>query len=246
MSARPPQRVLPTLQPDDRPYAGWLSISLDIVNEGLVGNTQGNDRRYRNSIGLRFGIVGPSSLGEDLQKFWHDVCDCQEPQGWDLQLENELGFIYALSHERQLVRNDISETWSYDVIGSAQAAIGNVYSGAELGGIVRLGYNLDTRWSAKTMADVSYDAGGIDSNPGFFLMAGLIGRYVARDIFVDGNTWRDSHSVDRTPFVSDQMLGLGMHWKHLELRVTMTRRSEQYSSQAGPTRFGSVVLVWKP
>ncbi len=116
----------------------------------------------------------------------------------------------------------------------------------ELGAIVRLGYNLNTRWSAKTMADIGYDAAGIDSNPGFFLMAGLTGRYVARDIFVDGNTWRDSHSVDRTPFVSDQMLGLGMHWKHLELRVTMTRRTDQYSSQAETTRFGSVVIVWKP
>ena len=150
------------------------------------------------------------------------------------------------AHDRQLVRHDLSATWSIDVIGSAQAAIGNIYSGAELGAIVRLGYHLNARWSAKTMADIGYDANGIDANPGFFLMAGLTGRYVARDIFVDGNTWRDSHSVDRTPFVADQMLGLGMHWKRLELRVTMTRRSDQYSSQAGATRFGSVVLVWKP
>jgi hypothetical protein len=78
------------------------------------------------------------------------------------------------------------------------------------------------------------------------LFAGLAGRYVARDIFVDGNTWRDSHSVSRTPFVSDQMLGLGIHWNHLEIRVTMTRRTDQYRSQAAATRFGSVVFVWKP
>ncbi len=242
----PDDITIPTLQADDRPYAGYLSTSLDIVNESLIKNTNGNDRRYRNSVGLRFGIVGPASFGEDLQKAWHKVCDCTEPQGWDLQLGNELGFVYSLAHDRQLVRHDLSETWSIDVIGSAQAAIGNIYSGVELGGIVRLGYNLNTRWSAKTMADIGYDANGIDANPGFFLMAGLTGRYVARDIFVDGNTWRDSHSVDRTPFVADQMLGFGMHWKRLELRVTMTRRTNQYSSQAGATRFGSVVFVWKP
>ena len=242
----PDDITIPTLQLDDRPYAGWLSTSLDIVNETLISNTNGNDRRYRNSVGLRFGIVGPSSFGEDLQKFWHRVCDCQDPQGWGLQLRDELGLIYSLSHDRQLIRNDISKTWSYDVIGSAQAAIGNIYSGVELGGFVRLGYNLDSGWSAKTMADSGYDAGGINSDPGFFLFAGLTGRYVARDIFVDGNTWQNSHSVSRTPFVSDQMLGLGMHWNHLELRLTMTRRTDQYRSQAGATRFGSVVLVWKP
>ena len=242
----PDDIAIPTIQPDDRPYAGWLSASLDIVNETVIGDDGGNDTRYRNTVGLRIGIVGPSSLGEDLQKFWHRVCDCTEPQGWDLQLHDEPGFIYSLGHDRQLVRNDFSDSWSYDVIGSAQAAIGNIYSGVELGAIVRLGYNLNTRWATKTMADIGYDDSGIDPNPGFFLFAGLTGRYVARDIFVDGNTWRDSHSVSRTPYVSDQMLGLGFHWKHLEIRLTMTRRTDQYRSQAAPTRFGSVALVWKP
>ena len=242
----PDDITIPTLQPDDRPYAGWLYTTLDIVNETVIANESGDDTHYRNSVGLRVGIVGPSSLGEDLQKLWHGVCDCREPQGWDLQLKDELGFTYSLGHDRRLARNDISDRWSYDVIGSAQAAIGNIYSGVELGGIVRLGYNLSARWAAKTMADTGYDDSGFDSNSGFFLFAGLTGRYVARDIFVDGNTWRESHSVSRTPFVSDAMFGLGIHWKHLELRVTMTRRTEQYRTQAGPTEFGSVVLVWKP
>ncbi len=242
----PDDITIPTLQPDDRAYAGWLSTSLDIVNEALIRDTDGDDRRYRNSVGLRIGVIGPASFGEELQKFWHSVCDCNDPQGWDLQLQNELGFIYSLGHDRQIIRDDISEGWSYDVIGSGQVAIGNIYSGVELGAIVRLGYKLSSRWAAKTMADTSYDDSGIDSDPGFFLFAGLTGRYVARDIFVDGNTWRDSHSVNRTPFVSDQILGMGIRWNHLELRLTMTRRTDQYRSQAGPVRFGSVVLVWKP
>ena len=116
---------IPILQPDDRPYAGWLSTSLDIVNESLISDTKGKDRRYRNSVGLRFGIVGPAAFAEDLQKAWHEICGCQEPQGWDLQLGNELGFVYSLAHDRQLIRKDISERWSIDVIGSAEAAIGN-------------------------------------------------------------------------------------------------------------------------
>lgn len=96
------------------------------------------------------------------------------------------------------------------------------------------------------MADIGYDPSDIGTSPGFFLLAGLTGRYVARDIFVDGNTWRDSHSVGRTPWVSDQILGLGVYWKQLELRMTMTRRTDQYSTQSGTTRFGSVVVVWRP
>ena len=96
------------------------------------------------------------------------------------------------------------------------------------------------------MADIGYDAHRIETSPGFFLIAGLTGRYVARDIFVDGNTWRDSHSVDRTPWVSDQMFGLGMHWNQVEVRFTTTRRTDQFSTQPGTTWFGSVVVVWRP
>ncbi len=242
----PDDTQIAAIQPDDRPYAAWLSTSLEIVNERLVSDVNSSDRYARSSIGLRLGVIGPAAHGEELQRAWHRVCGCSDPQGWDLQLENEPGFVYTLNHDRQLVRHDFSNAWSVDVIGMAEAAIGNVYTGAEVAGTVRFGYNLSPRWQGKTMADIGYDVHDIGSSPGFFLMAGLAGRYVARDIFIDGNTWRDSHSVDRTPWVSDQMLGLGMHWKQAEVRVTMTRRSDQFSTQLGTTWFGSVVVVWRP
>ena len=242
----PDNTAITVIQPDDRPYAGWLSTSLEIVNERRVSDADSNARYARSSIGMRLGIVGPTAHGEELQRAWHRVCNCSDPQGWHLQLENEPGFVYTLNHDRQLVRHDFSASWSMDVIGMAEAAIGNVYTGAELSGTVRLGYNLSPRWQGKTMADIGYDAPRTGTGPGFFLMAALTGRYVARDIFVDGNTWRESHGVDRTPWVSDQILGLGMHWKQLELRMTITRRTDQYSTQSGTTRFGSVVIVWRP
>ena len=242
----PDNTQITVIQPEDRPYASWLSTSIEIVNERLVSDMSSNDRYARSSIGMRIGIVGPAAQGEELQSWWHRVCSCSDPQGWDLQLENEPGFVYTLNHERQLVRHDLSNSWSMDLIGTAEAAIGNVYTGAELAGTVRLGYNLSPRWQGKTMADIGYDVHDIGVSPGFFLMAGLTGRYVAQDIFVDGNTWRDSHSVNRTPWVSDQLLGLGMYWKQLELRATMIRRTDQYSTQSATTWFGSVVVVWRP
>ena len=242
----PDNTQIAVIQTDDRPYAGWLSTSLEIVNERLVSDANSNDRYARSSIGMRLGVVGPAALGEELQTAWHRIRGQSEPQGWDLQLENEPGFVYTLNHERQLVRHDFSDSWSMDVIGTAEAAIGNIYTGAEVAGTVRVGYNLSPHWTGRTMADIGYDVHDIGTSPGFFLMAGLNGRYVARDVFVDGNTWRDSHSVDRTPWVSDQMLGMGMHWKRLEVRATITRRTDQYSTQSGTTLFGSVVIVWKP
>jgi len=71
-------------------------------------------------------------------------------------------------------------------------------------------------------------------------------RLIAHDIFLDGNTWEASHSVNRKPLVYDQTVGFGFNWKQLDINVSYVYRSEQYSNQAGPTRFGSFVLTWRP
>ncbi len=48
---------------------------------------------------IQIGMVGPSSLAEDAQKFIHKVRDLQRPNGWDNQLKDELGL--ALAFERK-------------------------------------------------------------------------------------------------------------------------------------------------
>ena len=42
----------------------------------------------------------------------------------------------------------------------------------------------------------------------WYLFAGLEGRAVFRNIFLDGNTFTDSHSVDSKHFVGDIQAGL--------------------------------------
>lgn len=233
-----------TLQTDERPYAGWLYGFLDVSNEHFDPRSE---LHYRHNVSLRLGVIGPASLGEDLQKLWHGRCDCPEPQGWDHQLENEPGLVFSVGHDRRLLRRDVSDSWSYDLIGSVGGSIGNVYTGADVGGIFRFGWHLDRGWGARTMDDVGFHATPTaGEGAGFFVFAGSRGRYVARDIFLDGNTWEASHSVDRDPLVFDHTVGFGIHWDQFDVNVSYVYRSEQYATQPSPTRFGSFVISWRP
>jgi hypothetical protein len=242
----PDDVTLSTLQEDDRPYAGWLFASLDIVNETDTTLADVRGRHYRNTVGLRAGIVGPSAQGDALQKFWHGVCGCDEPQGWHLQLRDEPGLIFRIGHERKLLRRGTPGGFRFELIGSAEAAAGNIYTGAELGGTLRLGWRFNPGWSAISIDDVAYDDSRVVAPFGAFVFASATGRYVARDIFVDGNTWTHSHSVERRPFVTDQALGVGFHRGRLEVRAGFVRRSLQYETQPQPTRFGSVAFILRP
>ncbi len=53
-----------TVDPDDRPYAGWLYLGL--------GYNQNNDR-WMDSTQLNIGVIGPAALGQEAQDFIHDL-----------------------------------------------------------------------------------------------------------------------------------------------------------------------------
>ncbi len=86
---------------DDRPYAGWLFFNTGIAH---LYEDQGNKERI-NGLLLSIGIVGPCSFAEQTQKAVHRAIGSEIPQGWDNQLNNELGInVSYLRKWRQLYR----------------------------------------------------------------------------------------------------------------------------------------------
>jgi lipid A 3-O-deacylase len=77
-------------------------------------------------------------------------------------------------------------------------------------GTLRIGDFADDDFGpARIRPGVPGGDGVSDVSAGFdwYVFAGAEGRYVAHNIFLDGNTFADSHSVDRRPFVLDIQLG---------------------------------------
>ena len=78
---------------------------------------------------------------------------------------------------------------------------------------------------------------------GAYLFAGLDGRYILRDMFLDGNAIRDSPRVaNRNRLVADFQSGIAVHVENVQLAFTYVHRTEEFRRQAGPQRFGAVSI----
>jgi hypothetical protein len=52
---------------------------------------------------------------------------------------------------------------------------------------------------------------------GWHLFAGANLEGIARNIFLDGNTWKDSHSVDKKPLVADFSVGFAFSFETVKI-----------------------------
>ncbi|MEL6567459.1 MAG: lipid A deacylase LpxR family protein [Pseudomonadota bacterium] len=227
----------PDPDPNDRPYAGWLSVS---------GTVVASDEDTQDALQLNLGIVGPSAAGKFVQTIWHELINGVEPEGWDSQLKDEPG-IELIAQRLQLFDGpDLPFGLKTDYGLHIGGALGNVRTYAAAGGMARIGFDLNADFGPPRIRPALSGAGVFrpDQPLGGYLFIGMDARAVARDIFLDGNTFRDSPSVsDRRDFVGDVQAGVALHYKALQVSFTYVHRTEQFVAQDGPQRFGAISIA---
>lgn len=229
-----------TLIEEDRPYAGWLYLGF-----GLVGN-QGNHRYDK--IELEIGMVGPASGAEDIQTSWHRRFGFQRPNGWHHQLKNEPGINLYYEQARRYAPYSFGDSGlKGQLTPHFGFALGNVFTYAAGGLTARIGNRLEQDFGPPRIRPSLAGSGlyRYSSDFSWYLFAGLEGRAVARNIFLDGNSFRDSHSVDRRAWVGDLQAGLVVQYKRLRVAYTQIFRSREYHGQDHPDRYGALNLSWR-
>lgn len=221
-------------QPGDRPYAGFLFLS-----GGLVAETEGQV----DQLELTLGLVGPAALGEEVQKLAHDIAGFDSPSGWDGQIQNEAAVM--LTYQRSwpgLLSAELLGV-GVDLTPHAGAALGNVYTYANAGAMLRLGFGLAGDQGAPRMRPGGAETGVFDGDGlSAYLFAGVDGRAVAQNIFLDGNTFHDGPRVDKAPFVGDLQLGAAVSIENVRLSYTHVLRSREFEHQDENDTYGSVSL----
>lgn len=229
-------------QNDDRPWAGYLygSVGLATItyNESVPAHID--------ELEFTLGVVGPASLAEPTQKFVHDyVTNSPEPKGWDHQLKNEPGLTvswmrrmpFALSYE-----NNYFATRFEPNMG---VTLGNIHTYAQTGATVIIGSSneLDTpprvRPSPPGTGVFQSDKGKLD----WQVFAGADLRLVGRNIFLDGNTFSDSHSVDKKYLVGDYSVGTSLLYDDYRLSYSLNARTKEFDQQDEKSIYGSVTLT---
>ncbi|MBW8367560.1 MAG: lipid A deacylase LpxR family protein [Arenimonas sp.] len=223
---------------DDRPYAGVATLSL--------GYSARTGNRLRTSH-FRLGVVGPSAWGEGGQDTLHRLFGRERFRGWDHQLRDEV--VVQLVHERLWRHRPETSAhgWGWDAIGHVGGSLGNLATYANAGGEVRWGRWLPDDFGSDPMRPAGENrapsAGRLDASQwAGHLFVGLDARAVAHDITLDGNTWKDSHSVDSRKAVADLSLGIAFTRGPWKIAGSHVRRTREFHGQVERPVFGSISL----
>jgi hypothetical protein len=231
---------------DDRPYAGWLYGAVGLISDHRLRDGNLQSKRL-DSLELNIGVVGPDAFAKETQTEVHKIVGSPKPEGWDHQLHNELGIM--LIYDRQWQAQYNSKIWGLgiDLSPHVGGSLGNVMTSVNCGLTLRVGRDLPSDYGPPSIRPSLPGSGFFrpTSDFGWYLFAGVEGRYVAHSIFLDGNTFRDSHSVDREPLVGDIQAGLVLTWGNTRLSFTNILRSDEFEGQSSPTEFGSISLSFR-
>jgi len=234
-----------TLQTDDRPYAGWLYVSGSLYAE--TGKGLGDHfTETLDKMALEVGVVGPAALGKQVQNEYHKLIGVATSKGWEHQLENEPGI--NLIGERKW-RHKALRFYGLeaDAIPHVGASLGNVYTHLNTGLTLRIGQELYVDYGPPLIRPSLSGFGAVNPAEKFswYAFAGVDGRWVLRNIFLDGNTFADSHSVDKKPLVGDFVAGVALTYHNVRVAFTHVMRTREFDTQAEPDRFGAVSLSFR-
>jgi lipid A 3-O-deacylase len=219
----------------DQPYAGWLYGSVGMVSD--TGKTLDN-------VMLTLGVVGPLSFAEPSQKFVHRVVDSPKPNGWNHQLKNEPGIVLTYERKWRSIYEISPLGLSADVTPHAGVNLGNINTDATVGATFRLGYDLPADYGPPRIRPSlpGSDFFVPSENLSGYLFTTIGERAVARNIFLDGNTFADSPSVDKKHFVTTLQVGAAVTYGETRLSYTQVFMTKEYDTQRHPSTFGALTL----
>jgi len=229
-------------QPRDRPYAAWLygGVAFEVYQPPRVFASGSRAADRLDTLEVTAGMVGPAALGKEMQNNYHHLIGAKPADGWRNQLHNEPGLNFVYERKYRFSTDAAHDGWGADFIPHGGLSLGNVFTYANAGFEVRGGWRLPADFGTNLIRPSG------DSNsrrrPPFsaFFFAAVDGRAVARDITLDGNTFRASPSVDKEPLVADVLGGFAVGTRHWQVTYTQASRTREFTLQKKASVFGSI------
>ena len=228
---------------DDRPYAGWLYLGVGVAWKNAA---------ERHALTLQIGIVGSWSLGEESQRGVHEARGLGSPQGWDNQLSNELGVNLAYLRTWRYPHKSERVGLGWELLPHAGATVGNVHIFANAGAELRVGFNLPDDFGTASISPAESTPTAVEGEQqarrprvfdlGAYVFLKADGKVVGRNLFLDGNTFADSHSVDKKWLVAEISAGASVNYKNTKLTYALIYRTIEFDGQEEGQLFGSVTV----
>lgn len=229
---------------DDRPYAGFTYFAFGFISQNV---------NRMDTFEIETGIVGPDSYADYLQDAIHDwLHETYEVSGWKNQLKDEPVLNLHYGRTWKLLSSEFGNGFAYDFMPRAGISAGNLLIAGSIGGEIRLGLNLPDDFGtfrigqgSETNAPIhekGFPPGAISFGAHLFLGYDITG--VARNLFLDGSTFRDSPSVKKKPVVNRLFAGVGITIHHTKITLSNVWQTREFYLEKRPERYGSLIITY--
>ncbi|GAB2684410.1 lipid A deacylase LpxR family protein [Mucilaginibacter koreensis] len=235
----PQGAVIPAAFYIDRPFAGYT----------YIGSTL--NLLYKNEsslkLGAQLGITGPAAAGKETQKLIHHIFGLYQPQGWRYQIQNDVELNLSANYTRLLLR-----TTGFDVSATGYANLGNGFTGAGAGPILRAGLfnQLFNSVSTQSTAITNIQAKPLHQFELFAYykpMANVIGY----DATVQGSLYRDHPvgvneiTLEPERFVFSQQIGLSYAGSRIVVDASAIYHSKDVVGMRKKHQWGSLTALYR-
>jgi hypothetical protein len=226
----------------EHPYAGYTGIGLAFYSRDDDG---------MDTVEFDLGLVGPDSLAGETQRLWHRFFGFKTPSGWARQLKDEfvLGLVY--DHRERIWAPAPGPGLRTDGVVRAGGSFSNALTAAGIGAGIRVGWNLPDDFGAAMiperpagdplLKDRRERSAG-SARTAIYGYLTIEGQAVVRDIFLDGNTFRDGPHVEKYPFRGALTAGVALRFRGWNLAYGYVFGSRSFETEPRGHLYGTVRL----
>ena len=227
---------IPAAQYVDRPIAGYLYAGATL---NLLYKNESNLK-----LGAQLGIVGPGSMANQSQNFIHDTFGLYPIKGWTYQVKNSAQFNLSAEYNKLLAR----DSW-VDLTANTYANVGNGFTGAGVGPLIRLGNFNQLFNSESTQSTVSARSITKLHNHEFFFYYKPQFNVVAYDATIQGGlgaTHNDPNEVvgKIKPLIFTQEFGISYTGSRWTFNAAALTRGKESKLMLASHQWGSVRVLY--
>lgn len=208
----------------ERPYAGWLYFGYANEKYFEVGSLIKHN--------FYVGITGNDSFSEMYQREYHDLIGSPNPQGWNLQIDEGLGFQYTFEYSpKNIILYEDKENKS-DFRYGTKINIGTMFINGDINLLLRYG-RIASDFESKKIDTLLEKEKGFLNMKEYYLYLMSKGKIIVHDTTFEGgiDKNRSPHVVEVNPFVLEQNTGFVMSWDKFSLEYKLSILSSEIKDE---------------
>jgi lipid A 3-O-deacylase len=224
----------------DRPFAAYLYIG------GTLNLLYKNESNLK--LGAQLGVVGPAALGEQVQSFVHRTFGFYPVGGWQYQIRNDVEINLSAEYNKLIARAP-----GIDVSLASYANLGNGFTGAGAGPLVRIGLfnQLFHSVSTQSTAIRNESITPLHEQEIFFYYKPQV-NYVAYDATIQGGLFdnhNDPNSLEiiqnKEPFIFSQQFGIAFTTKRFVVDAAAIYHTKDVKEMVHKHQWGSITALYR-